>query len=134
MSVEIGDTFKAKIQSHSIREIGDKEAVIFVLESPGGDFGQAAVWISEKAMGMARKQLRLAGFDVDKHELSILAEDRTFLAGNFVPIVVDEYKEKPQWRIDMDNVPPKGKLSKLTAALRAAKQDGETPVEEPLPF
>ena len=92
------------------------------------------IWLSQKAMGMARKSLKAVGFDIDKRNLSELEGQDGMLAGNKCQIDVrsEEYpigSGKYNLKCAFINPIPeplgKARFDKLTQALRDAKKDDE---------
>lgn len=94
------------------------------------------IWLSEKAMPMARRQLRALGFDPDANDLDAIG-DTIDLVGNKVDVQLKEesYKGRTELRISMfgGNAPPPSKqaLSAASAALRAAKKKPDAANPEP---
>lgn len=131
--IELGPC-KGTIVSHRSRMAGDK-TVIAIACDVGGERCEALIWLSEKAMGMARRALKLCGFDVDKHSLAILDSNPTMLAGNVVPLMVDEWNGKTTVKVDIDVRAERSALDSLTQKMRSAKK-GASEVEAPedIPF
>ena len=129
---------KARIVSHTIREIGDKEAAVIRFEHPCGEVVEALVFMTVKSMNMARAQLKRCGFDPDTQELDELVEKPTLLAGNLVEILVEEYKGKRQAKINLNEALGKTRLKSLSLALRHAKNknddDAPPPAGDDIPF
>ena len=120
----------ARIVSHTVRDIGDKEAVVMRLQHPCGEMIDAYIWLSPKAMGMARAALKKCGFDPDTLDIDDLVEKPTLLEGNEVEIMVEDYKGRRQASINLRTTPPENRLKALSKALRDAKKRDE---EEPTP-
>ena len=84
-------------------------------------------WLTDKAMGMARKSLKAIGYDPDTMDLDMLANDTAKLMGNkaTVTIVEEEYNDEYRRKIgfvDPISAPPKpGQLAALTQALKDVK-------------
>lgn len=127
MAVEIGRRYMATIESHRLRSIADKLVVEIVASTEDGAV-TPLVWLTEKAAGVARAQLRVCGFDVDKLDTWELQENPSLLAGNLIPVEIEEYNNKIQARIPTSDAPGKKAVASMTAALRKAKRDGEPPV------
>jgi len=121
---------EAEILDHTIREIGDKDAVSLQCQI-GDEITEVLIWLTEKSMGIARRQLDLCGFDVDTNFLTRLIAEPTLLAGKRISVIVEEYKGKLRAAILLDPTPSKKRLAEMTAQLRAAKKTEE---EEGLPF
>lgn len=129
--IEAGMNYDAAIVSHGLNTIstqkGDTDIVRFLLDVEGDQY-PAVIWLTPKAMGIARAQLKKCGFDIDARLLTDLEDDQTLLAGNIVPVEVEEYKGKLQVRILAREPIKRERFSALTESLRAAKQSGEEPV------
>lgn len=128
--IELGPC-KGTIVSHRTRMIGDK-LVISLTCDVGQEQCEAVIWVTDKAMGMARRALKVCGFDIDQHTLDLLDARPTMLAGKEVPLLVEEYNGKQTVRIDIDQRAEKALLDKTTAKLRAAKKSPDQ--VEDIPF
>lgn len=120
------------ITSHRSRMLGDKLAIGIKCDA-GGESVEALIFITEKAMGMARRALKLCGFDCDKHDLVLLDLQPGLLAGNKVPLLIDEFNGKQQVKIDIDQRAEKSLLARATSALRNVKKKGKEGESEPTP-
>lgn len=138
MAVEVGRTYQGVILKNTIRSIGDKEAVAIRIEIAEEDeHGEALIFLSEKSMGMARAALRVCGFDPDKQDLQALFDDSGLLAGKPVPVEIEEYKGRAQWRIPTSTAPSKkrmGELSKLFKSAGSKASAGAAHDDSDLPF
>lgn len=119
------------IRSHKFREVGQKQTPLFELtcELRSGDEIVVNIWMSEKAMGMARRRLKLCGFDPDRMSLADLQRNPRLLAGNVikkVDVEVDRYG--PKGEIPLKQEVDEDLLGRLTAGLRSAKKGPEEPV------
>lgn len=129
-----------EILSHDIRNIGDKEAVVLVALLPDGDTTDVLIFLTEKSMGIARRSLRLCGFDPDKQSLSDLTDNPELLKGRKVSILAEEWNGKIRANIMLNPEPTKKRVHALDSMLRAAKSDNEDPIppatstDEDLPF
>ncbi len=112
---------KGVIVSHRSRMIGDKIAISFTCKV-GTESVEALVFITDKAMNMARRALKVCGFDIDKEELAMLDIKPTLLAGNPVSLVCELYNGKPQVKIDLDSRADVSALADVTRRLRAVKR------------
>jgi hypothetical protein len=119
----------------------DKVAVALQCETADGDAVEVLIFVTEKSAGMARRQLKIAGFDTDAHDLSELDANRQLLAGHPVPLMIDDYKGKMQAKIDMDISATPSALMGATGLLRNAKkratdlgEEPPAPSDEDLPF
>lgn len=117
------------IVSHDLTTLGDKPAVKMFVTYPDGEDGDIAIWLSEKSMGIARKSLKLCGFDPDKEDFGILADKQEHLKGRKVDVVVEEYNGKMRAQIALGNTAlPKKDILAIQSALRAVKGSKEAPV------
>ncbi len=128
MSLDIGRRYLATIRSHRLRTLGDKAAVEIVADTEDGP-AIPLIWLTEKAAGMARAQLRVCGFDVDARDMWELDDNHELLSGNMIPVDIEEYNGKAQARIPTSDTPTKKAISVVQTALRAAKKDNEKPIE-----
>lgn len=129
MGVEIGRTYQGLILRNGIKTLGPNEAVEIIIEIPDeGEEGTALIFLTEKSMPIARQQLRICGFDPDAMDLQLLMENPRLLAGKPIPVEIEEYKNRAQWRIPTSSAPNKKRVSVLAQQLRAAKKDGEDPI------
>jgi hypothetical protein len=115
---------KGRIVSHRTRMAGDKVAASIKVEV-GREQGEALIFLTEKAMPMARRALKVCGFDVDGMDLAMLDVQPTLLAGREVPLVCELYNGKSQLKIDLDGRAEKSALAELTKKLREAKKGGD---------
>jgi hypothetical protein len=86
------------------------------------------IWITEKAMGMARGQLKAVGFDY--RALDLTHDNVQAIVGNECSVTLKEetYKNRTEVKISLfgSNAPPSPEaLAAATRSLRAAKDDGE---------
>jgi len=88
------------------------------------------VWMSEKAMGMARRALKLCGFDPDANSLEALENNPRLLANVRIPLIDVEVHETygAQGSISFDQKVDQGVLRSITEGLRKAKK---ADVDEP---
>lgn len=133
MVLELGPV-KGKIVSHRTKELNDKVVVVVSCVTATGESADAAIFITEKSYNMARKALKLCGFDIDTQGLAELDVKPTLLAGNYVPLVVEEYNNRTTVKIDLDSRAPASRLDDLTKKLRAAKSAGQKGDEGDIPF
>ena len=87
-----------KIEENDIKSAGTGTEYVFLRVLVEGASMPIQIWLTEKAMGMARAQLAACGFTIGKDKLLALSEDRTFLAGRDVPVEIyeEEYKGRLQ--------------------------------------
>lgn len=89
------------------------------------------VYITEKSKGIARAQLKACGFSVDRHPLSVLEKQPTFLAGHTAPVEIyeEEYggKLRTKARIVTSKVSgvAANEIDHAEILLRSAKKAGE---------
>lgn len=114
-----------KIISHTVRGIGDKDAVSIQAQMDDGETLDVLVWLTNKSMGIARRALGLCGFDCDKQSICDLADNPRLLAGRRVDILVEEYNGKLRGQILLDPATPQAKMRQFDAELRAAKKADE---------
>ena len=120
--------YDGTIRTNDIRTINGKEYILLMVDV-SDDYEQATIpvkiWLTEKAMRMARAALRKCQFDVDAEGLEMLTENGTYLAGRVIGVTVeDQGKYGLQGSVNLDKV-AKGKLKTLTSRLRAAKGEDD---------
>lgn len=147
--ITLPGTYKARVEKHwfTTSQAGTPGLAVKVLVADAdSDWGDeqafvGTIWLSPKAMGMARSQLKALGFDCDLHDLDELESDVS-LVGREVEVELKEetYKNRTELRIarfgGQAPKPTPDALAKATAALRAAKKyhadaDDQPPVAEP---
>ena len=117
------------IQSHDITTLADKPVVKVFVKYPDGEDGEVIIWLSEKAMGIARKSLKLCGFDPDTEDFGILADVQEHLKGRKIDIIAEDYNGKIRAQIALGNTAlPKKDILSIQSALRAVKGSKEPPV------
>lgn len=115
----------------------------------GEDELQGFIWFTEKAMGMARAQLKEIGFDCDNQNLNDLGT-KVSLVGNKCTVTVEEreFKGQTETRIARFGIGRRvltnDEKAKIQKALRAAKKaqpelELDTPIDmdikdEDIPF
>ena len=124
------------IVSHSLAESQNGTPYVKLKVNIEDEVVDVAVYLSDKAAGMARRALRLCGFDIDTESVYTLQTNTRKLAGNKVEINVheEEWKGKVKVKYDIAIVDPALKESSvagLDAMLRAAKADEESEEEAP---
>jgi len=122
--------YNVAILEHTVRGVGDKDAVALQVQTDEGDNLEVLVWLTSKSMGIARRALALCGFDCDKESLCDLADNRRLLAGKRVDILIEEWNGKLRGQILLNPATPKGKMRQFDLELRAARKAEE----EDLPF
>lgn len=128
--------YEGVIQRNDVRQINGKEFVELLVEVED-NFERFTVptriWLTDKAMNMARAALKRCGFDVAREEIGDLANEHEYLQGRPVTIKVESHaKYGLQGSIDLDRVSAK-KLGDLQRRLRSADDDGSpvVPAEPP---
>ena len=134
--------YTGTIEENDIRSAGSGTEFIYIRveieDGPERASMPIQIWLTEKAMGMARAQLRQCGFDVDKDPLASLSESNTLLQGRKVP--VELYEEEWKGRMQMKaKIVTAGVSKKRIGALEKMLRDkgGDEPVsavaaEEPV--
>ncbi len=115
---------EATIKENRIQAAQTGTVSVGLLCDVDGEAIAVSIWLSEKSLNMAYKQLQKCGFDVEKEPLEILDSDPAHLAGRKVLIDVDEeeYQGKLRTRaqIVMGDV-TKATIRSLQAKLRAVR-------------
>lgn len=128
-----GDVMVCTIKGCEFKRVGEKRTPMceLWLQGPQGEELTAAIWMTEKALPIARAQLKKCGFPIDEHDLTEVGE---WIASGHreVEVIVESYEGRNgaiSYRGAIEtgaNRLAKDDLSKLTGALRAVKkQDGE---------
>ena len=120
-----------KILDHEFRIVGDKRTPLFEMrcELPTGDECRVNIWMSRKAMGMARRALKLCGFDPDQHELGALQTNPRLLSGYVIPQVDVEVNDYgPTGTIPLRQKVNEDLLRAMTTAIRGVKAEDEPAV------
>lgn len=88
--------YQATIEENDLRFAGTGTEFVFLRVSIEGDSIPVQIWLSDKAMNMARAQLKLCGFEFGKDKLASLLEDPKYLAGRPIPVEIyeEEYNGK----------------------------------------
>lgn len=125
--MEIG-VHDVEIVNNSVVELAGKPAVKLIVAFSTGAEADVLIWLTEKAAGIARTQLKKCGFMVDDRDLIELSENPNLLSGNKVQIVVDEWNGKFRAQIPLSTAPSKKDMARLSGVLRnAKKKDDEAP-------
>lgn len=122
--------FTATIVENGVGSSNSGKMYISFLMQIDQDQIDCKIWLTPKAMQMARKSLSVCGFDIDKRNLQELIDKPKLLAGKVVPVSIsdNEYNGNHSLQCNIElNSPAKDQLSQVQAALRAAgkKQDKE---------
>ena len=114
------------IKSNTIKEVAGKPVVSLGIEFKGDEQeSECLIWLTEKSMGIARKQLKLCGFDPDKTEFSVLVDEPEYLAGHSVDVVVEDRNGTMRASIPLSAAVPKKEIDRLQGLLRSAKKGNE---------
>lgn len=117
-----------RIIGHSSCQLAGKDAIriAVTIEGEATPFN-VIIFLTEKAMGMARASLKACGFDCDKQDLAEIDCTPPCLAGNSVPLMAEEYNGKLRLSIDLNQKIQKPRMAALTQALRNVKKRGDGP-------
>lgn len=128
-----GQIVEATIESHHYDERGQNDTPCIVLHTAVMDERvSVTIWMTEKSMNIAKKQLKECGFDAQAHSIMELDENRHLLAGNKVEIEIEVNGNYVNGKIPLGSAKlEKSTASKLDALLRAGGDD--TPAGE-IPF
>lgn len=119
--------FKAVVVSHKLAQTNSGALFVSMLFEHEGQNIPAKIFLTEKAMGMARRQLKRCGFDPDTTDVELLHTNQSLLAGNRVDIEVkDEGKYGLQASVMTSEPITKTAMKSATKALRAAKKASES--------
>jgi hypothetical protein len=92
----------------------------------------AKIWLTDKAMGMARQQLRLLGLDPDTIDLNDLIDKPNMLTGVKADVMVEHDEQYGVQASLVMNRVDKTRAKSLTQRLRAAKsKKDDTPPKIP---
>lgn len=128
--------YEGVIYRNDVKTIGGKEYVELLVDVTD-DFENyrvpTKIWLTDKAMNIARAALKKVGFDVAATDLDELATNNDYLAGRPVTITVDVHaKYGISGSVNLDKVSAK-KLGELTRRIRNAEDDGAAVVVPPEP-
>jgi len=128
---------KATILANDIRSAGTGSEFVYVLLEVDGE-GQIAtqIWLTKKALNMAKGQLRACGFDYERESLVLLKTDQKHLAGKTVDIEVEEETYKGESRLKARIVASEVTQKRIASidALLKAKDEGPPDDEDDIPF
>lgn len=132
--------YTATIDENDIRAAGSGTEFVYLrVVFENDETMPIQIWLTEKAMGMARAQLRQCGFDADKDSLAVLSENNAFLRGRKVPVEVytEEYKGRETLKAKIQtNAVSKKRIESLGKMLRSSGR--EEPIsmvpEDDIPF
>lgn len=133
MALEIG-RHEVRITSNSIGTFGDKDAVVLQFETASGDEGRVLIFLTPKAMGIARASLKLAGFDCDTQSLTELLTNPELLTDKMIPVLVEDWNGKMRAQIALRSAPEVKTVNRYQDMLRKAKKSDDAVAEDDLPF
>jgi len=127
--VNDGDVFVGTVLRATLGESKGKGTpyIGLVVRMPDGDELRGDIWLTDKALGRARRQLKVLGFDIDAHDLDAV---ETALVGQTADFRVesDDWNGQVRYKASVvtseSSVDP-AKIASLTARLRAAKGGGQ---------
>ena len=120
--------YEVEILSHQIEKIADKPVIRFICTTGEGDGIDFLVWLTDKAMGMARASLRKCGFDPDQNITRLDAEP-LLLRGKRVSIIVEDVNGRLRANLQINVKPSRDELVTIQSKLIAAKKangEGDT--------
>lgn len=126
-----------RIVDHVFKVVGDKKTPLLELaceidDASGTHDVRVNIWMSRKALPMARRALKLCGFDPDVHDLGDLQRNSRLLAGCVIPQVdVEVNQYGPTGTIPLRQRVDEDLLAKMTEAIRQVKQQDEPEVQKP---
>jgi hypothetical protein len=126
---------KAVIVGNSIETIetkdGAKPAVV-IRVTVGEEMGKITIWLTEKALGIARRHLKTCGFDPDAEDFGVLIDKPQRLAGKEVDVIVEQKGQYMNISLPLGNpAPSRAEVSRLGKALREVKKhDGDAPTTD----
>jgi hypothetical protein len=128
---------KAKIIANDIRSAGTgSEFVYLLLEIPDEGNISAQIWLTKKALPMAKGQLKACGFDYGNESLVILKTNRSHLMGKTLDIDVEEETWKGDTRLKARIVASevtKKRIESIDSMLKSGDEP-EQQEDEDIPF
>ena len=122
--------YDATIKSHSVGATNSGTPYVKLACEANSEDVSVFIYLSEKAMGMARASLRKCGFDCDKQDLSDLRDKPGLLAGTVVQITFeDDETYGARGQILLSSISDR-RLKELTGQLRAVKKKGSTTADD----
>lgn len=132
-----GDVIEMEFETCEFKRVGEKNTPLCELQGKATEDGEpltVAIWLSEKAAGIARQQFKRIGFEIDKHDLSRLGE---FLKQKKprTMVTIESYERQGavlyRGVIEVGNrTLPKEDLATFTKFMREAKKDNEAAVKD----
>lgn len=105
-----------------------------VLSETGSESVAGDIWLTEAAMGMARKSLKAMGFDPDTEDLQTLVDNPIKLIGRECSIVVveeegqdGEFRTKVAFINPLSEPPKAGEIAGIAKALKDVKGSKKVP-------
>lgn len=138
-----GDVVKVRIDGCAFKRVGDKGTPMCELDgtTESDEKLTIAIWLTEKAAGIARAQFKKIGFEIDKEDLDKFGE-WLGRSERFVEVTVESYERQGAllYRGVIDtggNSLKRDDLKAIGGWMRAAKKKGENdapapPVKNPL--
>lgn len=120
-----GDIFTGTVLRATLGESKGKGTpyIGLTVRMPDGDEIRGDIWLTDKALGRARRQLKVLGFDIDAHDLDAVERALVGQTADF-RVESDDYGGQVRYKASVvtseSSVDP-AKVASLTAKLRAAK-------------
>ena len=120
-----GDLFTGTVVRATLGESKGKGTpyIGLTVRMPDGDEIRGDIWLTDKALGRARRQLKVLGFDIDAHDLDAVERALVGQTADF-RVESDDYGGQVRYKASVvtseSSVDP-AKVASLTAKLRAAK-------------
>ena len=133
--MDLGD-YEGTVVSTELVSLGQNATpALKVRVNVNGETLEPVIWMTPKAMGMARQALKAIGFDPDTQDMDALDTMPTLLKGNacVVRVIEDDFGGRLKKKAEIvfgsgAKRVEKSKLSALQEGLRAAKSKDESPV------
>ena len=129
INLDLGD-YVGTVVATQLVELGqNRTPALKVRVDVEGEVVEPVVWITPKALGMARQALKAIGFDIDGRNIEELDENPKALAGNPCPVrvVEDDYGGKLRKKAEIITSTAariaKPRMDAITRALRDAASD-----------
>lgn len=126
--MEIGRS-RARVVRNAIEIVNDKSAVVlYVTVGEQDESNKILIWLTDKALGIARRHLKTCGFDPDKEELGVLIDNPERLKGKELDVLVEQKGNYFNVSLPLGNAAPsKTEVARLGAGLRSVKKVEEEP-------
>lgn len=127
-------TYEMTVVNHGVFEPEGKAPYVLVNFDCGGEECPVYVYISDAAVDMAYKRLKIIGHDIKTQSVYVLQTNRTLLSGNkaLVKVYGDEYKGKvrTKYEIVMEDKPvSEASASRLDQMLREVAEGSDAKKE-----